>query len=48
MEVFFQFLDDLDDLAAATAFRLRRQLSPRTRERRRTPRITLPTPQIER
>ena len=38
MEVLFQFLDDLDDLAVATAFRLRRQLSRRTRERRRVPR----------
>jgi hypothetical protein len=38
MEVFFQFLDDLDDLAIATAFRLQRQLSRRTRERRRFPR----------
>jgi hypothetical protein len=38
MEVLFQFLDDLDDLAIATAFRLQRQFSRRTRERRRVPR----------
>jgi hypothetical protein len=42
METLLKLLDDLDDFASATAFRLRRQLSPPVRERRRTPRISPP------
>jgi len=45
MENLFKFLDYVEDLVIAAAWRLRRALSRRPRERRRAPRIRLATRQ---
>jgi len=44
MESLFQFIDDVDDLIFATAFRMQRWSSWQPKERRKVPRIRLALP----
>jgi len=40
METLIQFVDEVEDVIVATAFRIRRSLSLRPRERRQVPRLS--------
>ena len=48
METLFQFLDNAEDFIKASAWRLRRWLTPCPKERRQAPRTHLATPPDQR